>query len=60
MCSEAVWWRCHRSMISDILKAQGWKVTHIMSLKQEKEHPYTQPAQIVEGQLSYKEGQQTG
>src|SRR5947208_349784 len=23
MCSEAVWWRCHRSMISDYLKAKG-------------------------------------
>src|SRR5438270_1502217 len=22
MCSEAVWWRCHRSLISDYLKAQ--------------------------------------
>jgi len=55
MCSEAVWWRCHRSMISDILKAQGWKVMHIMGLHQVKEHPYTQPAQIVNGELSYEE-----
>ena len=23
MCSEAVWWRCHRSMVSDYLKAKG-------------------------------------
>ena len=30
MCSEAVWWRCHRSMISDFLKLRGWKVLHIM------------------------------
>ena len=30
MCSEAVWWRCHRSMVSDYLKAKGWKVLHIM------------------------------
>ncbi|MEP6926029.1 MAG: DUF488 domain-containing protein [Ginsengibacter sp.] len=26
MCSEAVWWRCHRSMIADYLKAGGWGV----------------------------------
>ncbi|MBF6607168.1 MAG: DUF488 domain-containing protein, partial [Flavobacterium sp.] len=32
MCSEAVWWRCHRSMVSDYLKAKGWKVLHIMSV----------------------------
>ena len=25
MCAEAVWWRCHRSLISDYLKARGWK-----------------------------------
>lgn len=53
MCSEAVWWRCHRSMISDQLKANGWTVMHIMSEHQAQEHPYTQPAKVVSGQLSY-------
>src|SRR5437588_9908512 len=23
MCSEAVWWRCHRSLVSDYLKSKG-------------------------------------
>ena len=23
MCAEAVWWRCHRSLIADYLKAEG-------------------------------------
>lgn len=55
MCSEAVWWRCHRSMISDYLKVKGWKVMHIMSLKSVQEHPYTSPAKIVDGQLSYSD-----
>ena len=32
MCSEAVWWRCHRGLISDYLKAEGWIVMHIMAL----------------------------
>lgn len=54
MCSEAVWWRCHRSMVSDALKAQGWKVMHIMGVDKEQEHPYTQPAKTVDGELSYK------
>lgn len=53
MCSEAVWWRCHRSMIADQLKANGWTVFHIMGEHQEKEHPYTKPAQIKNGQLAY-------
>lgn len=53
MCSEAVWWRCHRSMISDQLKANGWKVLHIMGQNQEQEHPYTKPAKLEDGQLIY-------
>jgi len=55
MCSEAVWWRCHRSMISDYLKACGWSVMHIMSLAKVEEHPYTAPAKIVNGALTYRE-----
>src|SRR5882672_2793718 len=31
MCAEAVWWRCHRSLIADYLKAHGHKVLHIQS-----------------------------
>lgn len=54
MCSEAVWWNCHRSMISDYLKANGWKVLHIMDANKATEHPYTSPARIVEGKLTYR------
>ncbi|MEO5648688.1 MAG: DUF488 domain-containing protein [Ginsengibacter sp.] len=54
MCSEAVWWRCHRSMISDYLKVHGWKVMHIMAIGKEDEHPYTAPARMVNGELSYE------
>jgi len=53
MCAEAPWWRCHRSLISDYLKAGGWKVIHIMSLKKSEEHPYTKPAALVHGKLDY-------
>ena len=53
MCSEVLWWRCHRSMISDRLKADGWAVHHIMGLGKEQEHPYTAPARIVDGRLEY-------
>lgn len=54
MCSEAVWWRCHRSMISDYLKVNGWSVMHIMALAKAEEHPYTAPAKIVNGALTYQ------
>lgn len=54
MCSEAVWWRCHRSLISDYLKSIGWTVMHIMSKGKAEEHPYTSAVKIVNGELSYK------
>lgn len=31
MCSEAVWWRCHRRIIADHLLATGETVRHIMA-----------------------------
>jgi uncharacterized protein (DUF488 family) len=53
MCSEAVWWRCHRSLVSDYLKVRGWTVKHIMDIDKVTEHPYTSPAQAVQGKLFY-------
>jgi uncharacterized protein (DUF488 family) len=54
MCAEAVWWRCHRSLISDFLKARGLKVIHILDGGKTEPHPFTSPARIVNGNLSYK------
>ncbi|HCL85866.1 MAG TPA: DNA repair protein [Comamonadaceae bacterium] len=31
MCSEAVWWRCHRRIVADWLVARGEAVFHIMA-----------------------------
>lgn len=53
MCAEAVWWRCHRSMISDYLKAGGAEVLHIMDGGKTILHPYTSAAKIVNGNLVY-------
>ncbi|WP_118195855.1 DUF488 domain-containing protein [Albibacterium indicum] len=53
MCAEAVWWRCHRSMIADVLKLEGWTVLHILSDKKVEEHPYTSAATIKDGKLLY-------
>lgn len=55
MCSEALWWSCHRSMISDYLKSKGWQVMHIMDIGKATEHPYTSPARIVDGALTYRQ-----
>ena len=54
MCSEAVWWRCHRSLISDYLKAKGIEVNHIMGAGKSELHPFTSAARIVNGELSYR------
>ena len=53
MCAEAVWWRCHRGLISDFLKARGIEVTHIVDAKKTEPHPFTSAAQIVNGKLNY-------
>ena len=54
MCSEAVWWRCHRSMISDYLKVKGIDVLHIMGEGKAEPHPFTSAARVVDGELSYR------
>jgi uncharacterized protein (DUF488 family) len=53
MCSEALWWQCHRSMISDYLKAAGHEVIHILGVNKTEPHPFTSAARIVDGKLSY-------
>ena len=54
MCAEAVWWRCHRGLISDYLKARGIEVLHILDANKTEPHPYTSAARIVNGKLSYR------
>ena len=54
MCAEAVWWRCHRSLIADYLKARGVDVIHIVDLAKTEPHPFTSAARIVNGELTYK------
>ncbi|MCJ7935759.1 MAG: DUF488 domain-containing protein [Chryseobacterium sp.] len=53
MCSESLWWRCHRSMVSDYLKAKGWRVEHIMNIGKAEEHSYTSPARVSNGHVFY-------
>lgn len=55
MCAEAVWWRCHRSMVSDYLKAKSWTVRHIMAIGKAEEHSYTSPARVVGDRVFYSD-----
>ncbi|HJT27228.1 MAG TPA: DUF488 domain-containing protein [Pyrinomonadaceae bacterium] len=54
MCAEAVWWRCHRGLLADYLKALGHTVLHILDEKKIEEHPYTPAARIIDNKLSYR------
>ena len=53
MCAEKAWQNCHRGLIADVLKASSLEVVHIVDRQHDEPHPYTQPAQIVDGVLSY-------
>jgi len=53
MCAEAVWWRCHRRIISDYLLAAGESVFHILGRGHvEPAHP-TEAARPGDGGLVY-------
>lgn len=53
MCSEVLWWRCHRALISDVLRFLGLEVIHLQAPGVQAVHPYTAPARIVAGELVY-------
>jgi uncharacterized protein (DUF488 family) len=53
MCAEAPWWRCHRALIADALKARGMEVLHILGEASPAPHPYTSAASVVDGKLYY-------
>jgi uncharacterized protein (DUF488 family) len=50
MCSEAVWWRCHRRLIADRLLARGETVLHIMGPGK------VEPARLTEGAVVQPDG----
>lgn len=53
MCSEAVWWRCHRRIIADHLIVNGQEVIHLMG--EGRQHPaeLTSGAVIDDGAVTY-------
>ena len=46
MCSEAVWWRCHRRLITDYLLARGHRVVHLMAPGTMKDAVLTEGASV--------------
>jgi uncharacterized protein (DUF488 family) len=53
MCSEAVWWRCHRRIIADYLLAAGESVIHILGFKHIEPATMTPAAHIDQGSVIY-------
>jgi len=53
MCSEGLWWRCHRRLISDRLLLLGWRVTHILPNGKLSAHALPDFASVVDGRLIY-------
>lgn len=49
MCSEAVWWRCHRRIIADYLIAYGEAVFHILGAGHVNEASLTPGASVQSG-----------
>lgn len=54
MCSEVLWWRCHRRIISDVLTFEGWDVEHVRDEKSAERHELLPPASVKSGQLTYR------
>ncbi len=54
MCAEAVWWRCHRRIITDYLLLRGVPVEHIMGLGVVTPATITPGARVMlDGSLCY-------
>jgi uncharacterized protein (DUF488 family) len=53
MCSEAVWWRCHRRIIADYLLERGREVFHLMGVGKITPASLTPGAQLKDGHLVY-------
>jgi uncharacterized protein (DUF488 family) len=53
MCAEALWWRCHRRLVSDALVVRGWEVVHVASKGSTATHELTPFAVIEAGIPTY-------
>ncbi len=48
MCSEAVWWRCHRRMIADALVVRDFSAEHVLGERRRQPHELTPFARVVD------------
>jgi len=57
MCSEGLWWRCHRRIISDHLTVRRWDVRHIMPDGKLVGHALADFASVYDSGIVYDGGQ---
>lgn len=53
MCAEAVYWRCHRSLVADALVARGARVEHISAPSRSTPHRMTPFAELHGERVAY-------
>jgi uncharacterized protein (DUF488 family) len=51
MCSETLWWRCHRRLIAELLHARGEHVVHLLGPGKRQEHKPLLEAEARDGRL---------
>jgi uncharacterized protein (DUF488 family) len=57
MCSESVWWRCHRRLLADALVLlRGVSVAHLFHDGRLAEHQPASEARVADGALVYDSG----
>lgn len=57
MCSESVWWRCHRRLLADhLVLVRGVEVLHLMHDGRLTRHPPTDGVRLFDGALIYDVG----
>lgn len=54
MCSEVLWWRCHRRLIADVLVSLGVAVLHVRGEGEAEPHRLVAPARLERGVLTYR------
>jgi len=53
MCAEALPWRCHRSLVADMLTVRGFAVEHIMNKNRAQPHVITSWARVNGLRITY-------
>ena len=52
-CTEAVFWRCHRQLVSDALIIRGFRVGHILGMSKVESHKLTDFARVIGTNVTY-------